>query len=178
MSRLNPRIALANLVEVRDALEAFGARPFLADGTLLGAIREGGFIAHDLDTDLGLFAEELRPEMAGAVVARGFRIKHQLGMPDRGFQWSFVRHRVKTDVFVYYLEAGLRYHAAWWKKLTVPIRYEYPAFELKRVAFLGTPFWAPADPMAFLERKYGPDWRTPKTDWDWAWGPRNARAWA
>lgn len=175
---MNAQHALGNLVDLRFALEALGARPFLVDGTLLGAVREGGFIAHDTDTDLGLFAEELDVDaMEAAALDCGFRIKHRLGTPERGFQWSLRRDSVKTDVFVYYRANGRRFHAAWTEKLTVPVRYTYDDFELARLRFLGTEFWAPADPEAFLATKYGPDWRTPVTDWDWAWGPANATRW-
>ena len=174
---MNTSQALRNLVDVRDALEAVGARPFLVDGTLLGAVRDGGFMPHDKDTDLGLFAEDFRPDLADAIVARGFRIKHQLGTPERGWQWSFVRSGVKTDLFVYYADGKCRFHAAWWQKLSVPIRYSYVDFGLARLAFLGETFWAPENPEAFLLQKYGADWRTPVTAWDWAWGPQNAEAW-
>ena len=173
---MNSAQALRNLVDVRDALESFGARPFLVDGTLLGHVREGGFIAHDTDIDLGLFVEELRPEMARAVAARGFRVHRTFGTPGRGFQWSFKRHAIKVDVFVYYRSGDVLYHAAWQKG--EPIRYEYPTFGLERVRFLGHEFWAPADPEAFLATKYGPDWRVPVImEWDWAWGPANAMEW-
>jgi hypothetical protein len=48
---------------------------------------------------------------------------------------------------------------------------------LAPLTFLGRTFLAPSDPVAFLVTKYGPEWRTPVTTWDWAWGPRNAVAW-
>src|SRR5262249_14237434 len=43
------------------ALEEAGVRPFLAYGTLLGAVRQGDFIGHDSDADLGYVSEHDHP---------------------------------------------------------------------------------------------------------------------
>lgn len=173
---MNAAHAFRNLRDVYDAMGSCGGRPFLVDGTLLGCIREGRILAHDKDVDLGLFEEDLASTMRAAVVRQGFTVKHELGTPDRGYQWSFVRRGLKTDVFIYYLKDGMRFHAAWSQKLTVPIRYDYPAFDLETRRFYGQDFRVPSPPEAFLARKYG-DWKTPVVKWDWAWGPKNATTW-
>jgi hypothetical protein len=175
---MNAEYALANLVDARDALVSCGARPFLVDGTLLGCIREGGFIGHDLDVDLGCFIEDLDVEaMTDAMTSAGFAPWKSYGTPERGFQLSFKRHGIKLDVFFYYIGERLtRFHAAWLKD--TPIRYTYPPFSLAPVSFLGETFLAPDDPVRFLVTKYGLDWRTPVTPWDWAWGPKNATPWS
>lgn len=162
-------------MDVAAALTAAGIRPFLVDGTLLGAVREGGFIAHDNDVDLGVFIEDYRPAFRRIVEAAGLPLYKTYGTPDRGLQFSFKRDGIKVDTFFYYRDGGTVYHAAWLHG--TPIRYDYPAFTLKPLVFLGQTFLAPADPETFLVAKYGPDWRTPVTTWDWAWGPKNARAW-
>ena len=41
--------ALAVLIEVTDTLDSTGNVYWLSDGTLLGLVREGDFIAHDDD---------------------------------------------------------------------------------------------------------------------------------
>jgi hypothetical protein len=111
------------------------------------------------------------------MITAGFTLHRHYGTPDRGEQWAFKRDGVKVDVFVYYTDPDHAevFHAAWLDGH--PIRYGYPAFALAPLAFRGKTFLAPADPEAFLARKYGAGWRTPVTDWDWAWGPANARAW-
>ena len=50
------------------ALEEAGVRPFLAYGTLLGAVRQGDFIGHDSDADLGYVSEHDHPVDAVARV--------------------------------------------------------------------------------------------------------------
>jgi hypothetical protein len=173
---VNSLSARKNLFAVAGALERAGIRAFLVDGTLLGAIREGDFIAHDRDVDLGVFAAEHVPEIPALITAAGIPHLRTYGTLERGLQYAFRARAVKVDLFFYYADAAGYFHAAW--KDDQPIRYGYPPFSLAPLTFLGRPFLAPADPERFLRTKYGPDWRRPVKDWDWAWGPRNAVPWA
>lgn len=167
--------ARENLVAAVEALSGIGLTPFLVDGTLLGAVREGNFIGHDKDIDLGLPIEQLTPAIVVVLQACGFTPWKTYGLPERGLQYSFKRHGIKLDIFFYYPDNGELFHAAW--KDGTPIRYGYPTFILGPLEFLGHTFHAPADPVAFLVTKYGPEWKTPVTVWDWAWGPHNAVPW-
>ena len=54
--------ALQVLIDVTDVLDEYGCTNWLSDGTLLGAIRENDFIAHDYDIDVGVLASEFNPE--------------------------------------------------------------------------------------------------------------------
>lgn len=174
---MNARHALENLVAAVRALASCRARPFLVDGTLLGAVREGGFIAHDRDVDLGVFIEELRlPDMIRAMKREGFTHRRTFGSPALGLELAFRRAGIKVDVFFYYLDDAGRFHAAW-PAGGRPLRYSYWPFGLAPLAFLGHTFSAPDDTERFLAAKYGPEWRTPVVEWDWKWGPRNAGAW-
>src|SRR5690606_11476815 len=76
---VNPTSALDNLVSARDAILEAGANPFLVDGTLLGAVREGGFIAHDLDLDLGVSIEQHTPDIERRMGQAGFRLSKRRG---------------------------------------------------------------------------------------------------
>jgi hypothetical protein len=158
------------------ALTRAHVRPFLVDGTLLGAIREGDLLAHDKDVDLGILIEDFTPGFPKILQAAGFRHTRTFGTPEKGLEFAFRRNGIKLDTFFYYpdCETGELFHAAWLKD--TPIRYGYPAFALVPQSFLGMPMLMPADPIAFLTAKYG-DWKTPVTEWDWAWGPKNAVPW-
>lgn len=172
---MNRGTAHNNLVLARNTLLKIGVRPFLVDGTLLGAIREGDFIGHDTDVDLGIWRRQWNPWIVPTLKGAGFRLHKVYGELNRGLQYAFKRGAVKLDFFFYYPDGPLVYHAAW--KDGSPIRYTYQRFRLRPLRFRGETFCAPEAPVTFLETKYGPDWRVPVTDWDWAWGPKNAEAW-
>ncbi len=172
---MNRGTAHNNLVRARDTLARHGIRPFLVDGTLLGAIREGDFLGHDTDVDLGVWRRQWRPSLVSWMQRGGFTLHKTFGEPDRGLEYSFKRGGMKLDLFFYYRAGPVVYHAAW--KDGQPIRYPYPRFRLKPLIFRGQVFDAPADPIKFLRTKYGDDWRTPVKVWDWAWGPKNAEPW-
>jgi choline kinase len=54
-----------------------GIRPFLLWGTLLGCVRDGGFIPNDHDVDMGLLDADFRhvPELKRRMLARGFKVR-------------------------------------------------------------------------------------------------------
>lgn len=173
---MDHRLAFRNLVDIRDVLEAHGLHPWLTDGTLLGFHREKKILDHDIDTDFGMEATELTPDIPVWLQEKGFALCHSLGRPDLGFEYAFVRDNIRTDIFFFYEDNGKFYHAAWLgsEKGLNMIKYVYdPFFPLQRVTFLGEDFWAPGDIEKYVLTKYGPDWRTPKTQWDWAFSPVN-----
>lgn len=65
-----------------DVLEILGVRYFIAGGTLLGAVRTGNLIPHDIDFDLDCFKEDEDRILASAdMFARfGLRITRKMTM--------------------------------------------------------------------------------------------------
>ena len=183
---MNKENAKLLLNDVTNVLEKCGLRYFLADGTLLGAIREGDFIEHDQDVDLGVFAEEWKELTVGTVVTemlnKGIATAHMFGELDKYFEMALRRDGVKCDLFFYRREGDKRiFHAFKNGGRTLPddvITYEYPAALIENVhtlMFQRRAYLAPADPVKVVEIKYGPEWRTPVKNWDWMYGPKNVR---
>lgn len=174
------------LHDVHTILAEMKLTHFLIDGTLLGAVREGDFIAHDNDLDLGVMAEEWSHktigEMVTAMLERGIVTEHMFGNPAHCFEVALRRDGVKCDLFFYHRDGDWRiFHAFKNGGLNLPedlITYEYKAElieNIKPMMFQGELYPAPEDPIAVLVAKYGDDWRTPVTEWDWAYGPKNVR---
>lgn len=162
---MNTETARRNLLDLRDILDAYGVQFVLLYGTLLGAYRDGDFIAHDKDIDIGVRANRLYRLRAAL---------HEKSFHNRGFKlkrdwpgiFSVKRDGVYIDIYVF---KKLHSHYAcdvWEPTDDGPVQRTHLTLshvDLERpsaMQFCGVPFRCP-DPEPFLERMYGPDWRTP-----------------
>ena len=166
---MNAKNARKLLFTVADVLEAVGAEYFLYGGTLLGAVRDGGFIAIDRDVDLAMRLEGLTP-IARAInkglIRAGLKtemIDHRHKHPWSGgiFAIKFAGYGEHGDLSAFTLINGKRaipsHAGGFWNVHSA----EYMT-ELGFVELYGRMFPCPADVDGFLTEKYG-DWRTPHT---------------
>jgi hypothetical protein len=174
-NRFSPTFSVrtqADLDPLLDAMDAVlgalteqGVAAFPAYGTLLGAVREGQFLGHDSDADLGYVSRYSDPV---DVVRESFRL--QRAVADRGmetYRYSGAAFRVRVeegdgiprglDVFGGFLDAGRLY-------LMGEVGTDYEAewiHPLGTCELAGRTFPAPARPEKLLEAMYGPSWRVP-----------------
>lgn len=168
---MDARSARELLADAVTALESAGQTVWITDGTLLGAIREGDFLGHDKDVDLAMNAPVDEDVVAAALGGAGFVQTERFGGHPDGLELRFHRGGLDLDIFVFYADGDVVWHAAWLDGRM--IRFPYAPFELERIDFVGLHVLAPAGAERYLETKYG-DWRTPRTDWHWAYSPLNA----
>ncbi len=139
------------------ALEPHGIRPFLAFGTLLGKEREGGFMVHDGDLDMGVLTIEgdagrVQPLLELA----GFR-----SLVSEGSHWPCrlkltCEEGVPVDLVFFHAEGDhlLTYGSYLGHRL---IRRRTP-FNLRQDMLLNTRVWVPDPPSVFLDENYG-EWK-------------------
>lgn len=156
---------LDSIETVLAALREAGVEPFLAYGSLLGAVREGGLIGHDSDADLGYVSRF--PEPVDAML-ESFRLQRRL--VEMGYwvvRYSGLAFRVNLreadgalrglDVFGGVLREG---HLYLMGEVGAPFRPEWVS-PPSEVTLEGRVYPGPAQPERLLEAMYGPHWRTP-----------------
>lgn len=176
--------AINNLKDCIDVLNKHNLTNFIIDGTLLGAIRDGDFITHDTDIDLGVFMDEWTINTVTIVfremMLKGFILYHSFGKFGEYFELTWYRDGIKVDFFFYYkIGDKMRFNAFLNGGRTLPndiLTYEYDAFNftnLIKMEFNGIIVNIPFLPKQILLEKYGKEWETPTKKWDWANGPKN-----
>jgi SAM-dependent methyltransferase len=162
------------------ALQDAGIEPFLAYGTLLGAVREGQVLGHDSDADLGYVSRYTTPV---DVARESFRVQRTLA--EHG--WNTTRYSgsafkvlvtpepgvsIGLDVFGGFLDEGRLY-------LMGEIGTEFERdwiHPLGSCDLGGRAMPVPARPEKLLQATYGPGWRVPDPAFKFTTPPRTVRA--
>lgn len=161
--------AVEKLITAAESVIAFiqehsGFPAFIAYGTLLGAVRDGHVIGHDVDVDLGIITPSPYPVDAARA---SFFLEHEFRRA--GWQtWRFSAADFKVravgvadhpwiDIFGGFFADGTFYLMG---RLAIPGE-GLTLLPLTEVELEGHRLPAPADPPAMLEAAYGPGWRYP-----------------
>lgn len=156
---------------LRDFAEACGeARmdPFLMWGTLLGCVREGGFLKHDTDIDVGILAPDWpkRRSLIEAMRRRGHGLVFSRNYKMRFLGRDLLAH-LDVDVFFPWEGKMICFDIQESNKL-VGAWFPLDAFDnFRSLTFSGIRVSIPDPPERVLETVYG-DWRTPVKEYDWS----------
>lgn len=140
---------------ITSILVEHGITPFLMSGSLLGIIRDGRFMDHDYDVDLGLL-----PGADVEVVTDAVR-----RLPDANARWIGNRLEVRLtdgavcDIFPHTDEDG-----RWWHETLIHRWWNTP-FDLVTVAVDGHELYVPDDAHRYLDENYG-SWSRPTIHYD------------
>ena len=164
------------LEDTLEVCRTLNLRPFLAWGTLLGHYREGGFIAHDYDIDLGLLETDFsqKTEIIQLMSKKGHTVRS-----DNDYFISFYYHGFRNpyiELQRFYWKNGQMANSLALQHGDEIFTYYFPLDifdEFLMAKFLGRfAVLVPAQTERFLTVAYG-DWRTPQKHWDFLYGPLN-----
>lgn len=174
--------AITALKDFADALPLDDWRWYVVSGTFLGLHRDGGFLAHDYDIDIGIHGEQidvtrLVDTLAAhpKYVTKKVDLHIEITQDEEGLLHlekvpALVKliheNGLNLDVFIHYTENGRCWHGS------VIHRWENSPFELVRTELEGVAVNAPADADRYLTENYGA-WRTPVKEFDCTTGTPN-----
>ena len=98
------KFGLDVLKDLDEALYNNDIKYFVFAGTLLGAIREHGFIKYDMDIDVAMFNDDYSPKLDKVLHDAGFDLLHYFEVDDgvKGRELTYVKNKVTIDIFFIY----------------------------------------------------------------------------
>lgn len=171
--------ALSVFSDFCSVLSENGIQYWLDYGTLLGAVREHDFIAHDYDIDLGVFYDQDLELMIDKLKAAGFSLYRRIDVYSKekraeGVEFTFEKESVKIDVFSYVKEIEDLYYTYEFldseKSETLTVfktvrKTILPIDGLQTYNFVGINVLIPSNYDSYLKKLYGESYMIPDPSW-------------
>lgn len=141
-----------NLLELKKILDFKRIEFGLIYGTLLGAVRENNFIAHDQDTDIFMLQE-----------AKALFIDSLFYLREHGFELARNDKNLMTIIRdgeyidIYFFKRSLLFYRKNDRQYVIKEHLE----KIEKINFFNEEFRVPYNHILFLEKHYGYDWRIP-----------------
>ena len=161
---LNPELATQMLKEAKEIMDPLGVPFFLRQGTCLGAVRDQAFIPWDDDIDLGCviglngLTEEMVDPIFDAFREHGYFVSSESN--DHWIAAGMMKSSLRMDLTFFRIIDDNIFH---FPLIWIPARL---FANLKEIEFMGGNYLVPNPPEEYLRIKYGPNWITPKEDYE------------
>lgn len=143
------------LLKTKELLDKYGIQFWLHYGTLLGAIREHGFIPHDYDVDI--MTEDYDKLLS--VIPNLYKEGLMLIRVEDGLLYSFSYEGAYIDI---YIKSRAPFPLnIWCYKLNGHFVPKYLMSGLQQIELYGKIFNVPKNPEKLIRFYYGATWRTP-----------------
>lgn len=158
-------------LEVHEVLRKFYIDIFLSDGTMLGAVRDKGFIAWDYDIDSRAAASGWNFSVFDELESNGYECRKSVNSRYQGLisGVNFIKQGIDFGIgFNYYYppEDVVIFLAG---KPSLPSHLQPVSFYRGEhfINFLNIKVRAPHPPTKYIERLYGREWKIPVKDKSW-----------
>jgi hypothetical protein len=156
---------LKNLGDLGKLLDHAGIDWWLSYGALLGLIREGRFLAHDVDVDI-MVAEGTDPEHVRTVMeAAGAEFLTRITSGTIVTNENYWFRDIYIDI--YYAQEVDSRRVDFSRFCGCNLLMEHVRQGSKTMLFDGVELKVPVDPPSYLMRLYGPGWTTPDSGFLW-----------
>lgn len=184
------RIALLKLLDIRkrdygrliedmrllnDILkkEGFDRKYWLFGSALLGYFRSGAPLENDYDLDFAVYREDL-PALEECLISlqkAGFQKRFKwVSSNGETEEYTLVKNGAKFEFFIF--DKAKDSSTVRWKgfvlRRRIQFTYEIEMPSLKSVSIAGRDWLIPDDLETFLPKIYGPNWRSPDPNYDYA----------
>jgi hypothetical protein len=161
---INPELAKPMLKEAKEIMDPLGIPFWLRQGTCLGAVRDQAFIPWDDDIDLGCviglngLTEDMIEPVFDAFRERGYYVNVESN--DRWIAAGMMKSSTRIDLTFFRIIDDNIFHFPF---IWIPARL---FANLKEIEFMDGKYFVPNPPEDYLTAKYGPNWITPKEDYE------------
>lgn len=162
------------ITKLQAVLDSMQVTNFADFGTLLGFVRENGFMSHDLDIDVGAISDIDPKEICTALEAHGFKLWREFYFNDMIIEQSYKFKAVKIDLNFYKVDNDKMYTYLFYTKpgeknttnsrSVVKMSYDYIR-KTKKLNVEGYKINVPIDAEKLLVEKYGNEWKIPNSNW-------------
>ena len=160
-------LAAEAFMDIKRLLDEHNITFFLVRGTLLGAIRNGGFMENDYDIDLGFFEHDITSQKLESIVAKSKHFKLFESNDRFGFGISHI-NKVEINLFAHFLDSSALCHRSKIHKW-----YNTP-FVLENIDFIGIKVNIPQNYDLYLSENYG-NWRDKISFYDFSYDTPNVK---
>lgn len=174
-------ITVKSILSIKSLMKELKMEFWAMCGTLLGWYRQCGPIPFTTDNDFSTWPKYLQetdisPKLKKSAPKHGLRLFYRFGEPKHSMEYSFktTDKRDKVDMFFTYRNAThflMPFHVA--SKHIYQYSF-YPPYKLCSIELLGYKLLAPCEAELVIRTEYGPDWKLPKKDYDYASSPFNS----
>lgn len=162
---------------INEILEKSNISYFFTYGTLLGLIRDNGFIKHDNDLDIGILKTDdfSWDELSSLLSKSGLAKLHEFGIDGKVTEQTYTYKGTGIDFFLYEYEGDKMISYVYFKKEDFEYKNDYERSvskmissqitDFKYVVNNGVRFRIPENAEEYLQDIYSETWRIPNPNW-------------